>query len=83
MRVNSIVSKVPVKFKPRSYQLARYVKTPNLLLNKPDPTGKNQVWVGDVTYVRTKNGWSHSKRRVLSMLVDALDMAVQTQAPQD
>lgn len=30
---------------------------PNLLLNRPAPSGSNEVWVADITYVPTAQGW--------------------------
>jgi transposase InsO family protein len=30
---------------------------PNLLLNRPAPKKINEVWVADITYVRTSEGW--------------------------
>lgn len=30
---------------------------PNRLSNRPPPSGPNQVWVCDITYVRTLHGW--------------------------
>ena len=30
---------------------------PNLLAGRPMPTGPNQIWVSDLTYVRTREGW--------------------------
>jgi putative transposase len=30
---------------------------PNRLAQRPAPSGLNQVWVGDLTYVRTEEGW--------------------------
>lgn len=30
---------------------------PNLLAQRPAPTGPNQTWVADLTYVRTAEGW--------------------------
>jgi transposase InsO family protein len=30
---------------------------PNHLAQRPKPTGPNQVWVSDLTYVRTQEGW--------------------------
>lgn len=30
---------------------------PNLLAQRPAPTGPNQIWVADLTYVRTMEGW--------------------------
>lgn len=30
---------------------------PNLLAQLPPPTAPNQIWVGDITYIRTGEGW--------------------------
>ena len=30
--------------------------SPNLLLDAPDPTGADQLWVGDITYLRLRRG---------------------------
>jgi transposase InsO family protein len=30
---------------------------PNLLLKRPPPTGPNEVWVADITYIPTAEGW--------------------------
>jgi putative transposase len=30
--------------------------TPNLILDTPEPSGANQLWVGDITYVRLRGG---------------------------
>jgi transposase InsO family protein len=30
---------------------------PNHLATQPVPTGPNQIWVGDITYIRTVEGW--------------------------
>jgi len=59
MRVHGIVSKMRVRFKPRRHDGQRYNSVPNLLLDRSFPTEKNQVWVGDVTYVRIKGRWTY------------------------
>lgn len=30
---------------------------PNLLAERPVPSGPNQIWVTDITYIRTAEGW--------------------------
>jgi putative transposase len=35
----------------------RKIAPPNLLVQRPAPTGPNQMWVTDLTYVRTVEGW--------------------------
>lgn len=32
---------------------------PNLLLERPPPTRHNEIWVTDITYVRTVDGWCY------------------------
>ena len=52
MRLNDIVAKMTKKFKVqnRDYEVHRCF--PNLLLKRNPTTSSNQVWVGDMTYVR-------------------------------
>lgn len=33
--------------------------SPNLLKNRDAPTGKDEVWVADTTYLLTRNGWMY------------------------
>ena len=36
-----------------------YAVAPNLLEGYEGPTGPDEVWVADITYVRTEDGWSY------------------------
>lgn len=59
MRVHNIASKVKRRFKYRvrgTYQ--RYLAAKNLLINRSTPTTRNQVWTGDITYIRVNGRWA-------------------------
>ena len=43
---------------------------PNLLAQRPAPTGPNQTWVTDLTYVRTTEGWLY-----VAVLLDRIQPA--------
>ena len=65
MRELGLVARV-VKVTRRMPGLKRYHKTgENLRLNKEGPTGINQVWVADVTYLKVCGRWSY-----LSVIMD-------------
>jgi transposase InsO family protein len=47
----------PRSFKPRTTDSRHALGySPNLLLNAPPPTGINQIWVGDISYVPLQTG---------------------------
>jgi transposase InsO family protein len=47
----------PKSFRPRTTDSRhRLGYSPNLLLASPPPSGIDQVWVGDITYIPTENG---------------------------
>jgi transposase InsO family protein len=57
---------------------------PNHLAQRPPPTGPNQKWVGDITYIQTQEGWLYlasvmdlySRRIVGWAMSDRIDTAL-------
>lgn len=57
MRTNGLKAIQPKCFLPRTTNSRhKYAKSPNLLKDKPFPTGINQVWTGDITYIPMAEG---------------------------
>ena len=71
MKRNGLEAIQPKSFVPKTTQSDPMLKrSPNLLLESPLPSGKDQIWVGDITYLPTDQGkwlylatwldlWSH------------------------
>lgn len=58
MRENGLVGKVPKRKRPRTTQQARgALVAPNLLAQTFTARRPNQVWLTDITYIDTREGW--------------------------
>ena len=59
MRKMGIASKIRKKFKATTHSKHNYPVAPNLLNRNFTASAANEVWVSDITYIRTKSGWSY------------------------
>lgn len=59
MRENGIVAKMARRFKRHTHKHEHYHSTTNLLLCMKPTSDKNQVWVGDVTFIQVANKWAY------------------------
>lgn len=59
MRKMGLASKVRKRFKVTTNSKHAYPVAPNLLNRDFTASSPNQVWVSDITYIRTKSGWSY------------------------
>ena len=58
MHEQGLQARVRKRWKPRTTDSRHpHPIAPNLLLNQPAPTSINQVWVQDITYLPTAEGW--------------------------
>ena len=57
MRENGLVGRTPRPFRRTTDSEHDLPIAPNLVARDFEPPAKNQVWVGDITYVRTWAGW--------------------------
>jgi putative transposase len=57
MRVHGIAAKTPRKFRCTTDSNHDLPVADNLLDRQFDPSGANQAWVADITYIPTQEGW--------------------------
>lgn len=65
MRDNDVVGKKARRFKKHSHRHYLMQHSKNLLLNREPVKSKNEVWVGDITFIRIDKDWSY-----LSVVMD-------------
>lgn len=59
MRENGLKARMARRFKYHRHRHAFFEGIPNLLLDQPHASAPNQVWVGDVSYIRVRGKWSY------------------------
>ncbi|WBL24252.1 IS3 family transposase [Zunongwangia sp. HGR-M22] len=71
MKANYLYAKRKRKFKTTTNSNHKYPTAPNLLNQCFNVARANQVWVSDITYVQTKQGWSY-----LTVIIDLFNRKV-------
>ena len=71
MRAAGLRARKPRKFKVTTDSKHNYPVAPNILDREFYATKPGEVWVSDLTYVRTKNGWLY-----LTVIIDLYDRKV-------
>lgn len=71
MRKNNIRSKIKKKFKITTDSKHKYPISPNLLKQRFLVSRKAQVWVSDITYIKTSQGWLY-----LTIILDLFDRKI-------
>ncbi|BAU49586.1 transposase [Sulfurifustis variabilis] len=59
MRENGLKARMARRFKYHRHRDYLFARTPNLLLELPPVSSPNEVWVGDVSYIRVRGKWSY------------------------
>ena len=59
MRENGLKAKMARRFKYHRHRHQLFERIPNLLLDHSPINAPNQVWVGDVSYIRVRGRWSY------------------------
>lgn len=65
MQENGIMGKKAKRFKMHKHRHHLAQNSKNLLLNRAPVTSKNEVWVGDITFIKVNKEWSY-----LSVVMD-------------
>ena len=71
MKENDIKSRAKRKYKVTTDSNHKYPISPNLLKRRFLTSDENQVWVSDITYIHTNNGWLY-----LTIILDLYDRKI-------
>ena len=71
MRAAGIRARKPKRFVVTTDSKHNYPVVPNVLDRKFRATKPGQIWISDITYIRTKNGWLY-----LTVIIDLYDRKV-------
>lgn len=71
MKENGIQSCIKRRFKVTTNSKHQYAIAPNLLNQRFNVIRENQVWVSDITYIRTDKGWVY-----LTIIMDLYDRKI-------
>lgn len=71
MRINGIMSKRRLKYRITTNSIHKHRIAPNILEREFTVSQANKVWVGDITYIWTKEGWAY-----LSTVIDLFSRKV-------
>lgn len=59
MRDTGLIGKAARLYRRKPLTERAFLKKPNLRFNQPVPTGINQQWVGDITYLKVNGEWHY------------------------
>jgi len=59
MRENGLKARMARRFKYHRHRDHLFAETANLLLHQPAASAPNQIWVGDVSYIRVRRQWAY------------------------
>tara|TARA_B110000114_G_scaffold104143_1_gene109605 strand:- start:705 stop:1286 length:582 start_codon:yes stop_codon:yes gene_type:complete len=71
MRANNLFAKRKRKFKATTDSKHNYPVAPNLLKQDFTVSRRNEVWVSDMTYIHTKQGWMY-----LTVIIDLFNRKI-------
>ena len=70
----------PKTFTPTTSDGRADAPSPNLLADRPVPCRPNEVWAGDITYVRVETGWIYLE--IIDLARKVVGWALQTTCAQ-